>query len=67
MEEKERKEITRAIEETKTVQKQEEAISMSITTAFEQGRISEGEYYYLLVQYQIISKLDDIVTNMSEG
>ncbi|MBA7607116.1 hypothetical protein ES703_14271 [subsurface metagenome] len=64
MEEEERIEITRAIEETKTVQKQEEVISMSITTAFEQGRISEGEYYYLLVQYQIISKLEAIETSI---
>ncbi len=66
MEEKERKEITRAIEETRSVQKQEEIISKSITTAFEKGRISEGEFYYLLVQYQIISKLEDIETSMGE-
>ena len=49
MEEKERKEITRAIEETKSVSKQEEIISKNIRTAFEQGRITEAEYYNLLV------------------
>lgn len=66
MQEKERKEITRAIEETRSVQEQEEVISKSIAKAFEKGRISEGEFYYLLVQYQIISKLEDIETTMRE-
>lgn len=60
MEEEERKEITRAIEEADSVQKQEGVINKGITTAFEKGRISEAEYYYLLVQYHIIFRLDDL-------
>lgn len=67
MQEKERMEIIREIYLTKTVQEQEEVISESISTAFEKGRITEAEYYYLLLQYQIISKLQDIEISIGQS
>lgn len=61
MEEKElRKIISQKIIETSSIQEQEEVISMCIITAFEEGRISEAEYYSLLLQNKIIEKLDDL-------
>ena len=65
MEEKElRKIITQKIVEAKSVQEEEAAIGGFVTAAFEEGRITEAEYYNLLVQYQIIEKLEAIETNI---
>ena len=51
MEEKElRKIITQKIEKSKNVQKEEAAIRGFVIAAFEEGRISEAEYYNLLLQ-----------------
>jgi len=68
MEEKElRKIITQKIEKTKSVQEEEKAIGGFITVAFEEGRITEAEFYRLSYQRMIIDRLDNIKASMQEG
>ena len=55
MEEKElRKIITQKIGKAKSVQEEEAAIRGFIMAAFEEQRISEAEYYNLLLQCQAL-------------
>jgi len=64
MEEKERMEITRRIGEVKSFQEEEEIIEELIRTAFEEGRITEAEYYRLFYQRMVVDRLDDIKASL---
>ena len=64
MEEEERKEITRAIGEAKSFQEEEEIMQELIRTAFEEGRITEAEFYRLSYQRMIIDRLDNIEASL---
>ena len=60
IQEKQRMGIIRAIGKAKSFEEEEEIIEELIRTGFEEGRITEAEYYRLYYQRMMVDRLDDI-------